>query len=118
MSEKAKNTDKKGLENLEESLNLRIEKLLGLNTLVRNRAKFNEKKQLLIDAVENLKNDIESNNFETDSHSFTFDIGSKYSSKEAIKISNPLLIKEVAEFVVLKIEEKTQEIEKQIVLEA
>ena len=116
MSKETKNIEKTVAEDIEKVLTERIEKLQSLNTLVRNRAKFNEKKLLLENAINDLTEDIESDKFETDSHAFCFEVG-RY-NKDAFKISNPMLIKEIAEFVVKKIEEKIIEIEKQLIIAA
>ncbi|MEI7594497.1 MAG: hypothetical protein WCK02_02030 [Bacteroidota bacterium] len=99
--------------NIEKNLSAQIEKLQTLNTLIKNRAVFQQKKDVLLQGVEELKTDIEADNFETASYGFSFNMG-KYNN-DALKISNPLLIKEIALFVISKIEAKISEIENTII---
>lgn len=118
MTKEPKTTELKKVQSIEENLIKQIEKLQNLNKLVKNRSVFQTKKDQLVLALAELEKDILSDNFETDKHSFSISVKENYRDNSVITISNPVIIKEVIDFVIKKIDSKVDEIEQTLINEA
>ena len=112
--EKANENKKNGTATIEKNLSEQIQKLQELNTLIKNREIFNEKKLKLSSTLEEIEKEIITNSFESPSYAIAFMTG-KYASDTSFRISNPTIIKDILIQTLVKIDVKILEIEQTII---
>ena len=102
------------IENIQKALENQIETFESKTRLIGHRKRFLVTKSKLEDFLVHQGSDYDEF-LEDSSKKVIFTDKSRYTSDSAISISNNLLVREFAEFLILKIEAKISELEKEII---
>ena len=110
---KKENADEK-IQDIQKALELQIEKFETKTSLIKHRRKFLVTKLHLEEFISHQGSDFDE--FLDDStKKVVFTDNTRYASDSAISISNSLLVREFAEFLIKKIDDKILELEKAII---
>jgi uncharacterized protein YoxC len=102
------------LKTLPQDLNSRIEYFNNKRELIRKLSKVETNAESLKTHLDQIAQIAAANDFETEEYILSIEGGSKYSKKQVFSLQNPVLIGDVLNYLLVKIEAKAEELKREI----
>lgn len=105
---------KKKLLEVPQDLNARIEYFNQKKELIRKLSRLNANAEGLLEHLDKIAELAAANEFENDVYTLSIESGDRYNKKQVFALQNPIIIAEVINFMLGKVEAKADELKKQI----